>query len=87
MKEPDVADRLRDTLDTLAGGVQPRPDAYERALREWRRRDRRRRLVAVAVAAAVVAAADGVGLWALNHAHSTPPVVFDGPPPAFAPGP
>ena len=31
--------------------------------------------------------ADGVGLWALNHASSDPPVVFDAPPPAVAPGP
>jgi hypothetical protein len=87
VNETDLAERLRDSLGALAGTVRTSPDAYERALREWRRRDRRRRLVAVVIAALVVAGADGVGLWALNQTGSRPPVVFDAPPPAVAPGP
>jgi ferric-dicitrate binding protein FerR (iron transport regulator) len=86
-----VAERLRDSLGAVAGGVRPSPDAYERALGQWRRRERRRRLAGVLLAAVLVAGADGVGLWALNHSASagpsTPagPVVFDGPAPAVAP--
>jgi len=87
LDEADLAERLRDSLGALAGTVRTSPDAYERALLEWRRRDRRRRLVAIIVAAAVIAGADGIGLWALNHAASQPAVVFDAPPPAVAPGP
>jgi hypothetical protein len=83
MNEPSTEDRLRDSLDALAGGVTPRPDAYECALHEWRRRERRRRVIAALLACLLVAGADAVGLWALNSSASSPhPVVFDGPPPA-----
>lgn len=83
--ESEMAERLRDSLGAVAGGVRPSPDAYERALTQWRRRERRRRLAGVLLAAVLVAAADGVGLWALNQSAPAGPVVFDGPPPAVAP--
>jgi hypothetical protein len=80
-----AADRLRQALVAVADGVNPRPDAYQRALAEWRRRERRRRLAGVVLACLVVAGADTVGVWALNRGTRTPPVVFDAPPPAVAP--
>jgi ferric-dicitrate binding protein FerR (iron transport regulator) len=83
--ESEMAERLRDSLGAVAKGVQPSPDAYERALSQWRRRERRRRLIGVLLAAALVAGADGVGIWALNQSASSGPVVFDGPAPAVAP--
>jgi len=85
MTRPDAetAQRLRQALDAVAGGVHTRPDAYQRALAEWRRRERRRRLVGVLLACLLLAAADGVGLWALNHAPPPASVVFDAPPPAL----
>ncbi len=85
MSDNETAQRLREALDAVAGGVQPRPDAYERALAEWRRRERRRRLTAVLLAALLVGGADAVGLWALGRSASHGPVVFDAPPPAVAP--
>ena len=86
MSAPETADRLRQALGAVADGVRARPDAYERALTEWRRRERRRRLVGVVLACLVVGAADVVGVWALNHASPPASVVFDAPPPAIAPG-
>ena len=80
-----MAERLRDSLGAVAEGVRPSPDAYERALHQWRRRERRRRLAGVLLAAVLIAGADGVGLWALNRSAPTGPVVFDGPAPAVAP--
>jgi hypothetical protein len=78
--------RLRQALGALAAGVHTRPDAYERALTEWRRRDRRRRLVALLLACLIFALSDGIGLWALNRSStsggSPGPVVFDAPAPA-----
>jgi hypothetical protein len=85
MSQTETARRLQDALGAAAGGVHPGPDAYQRALREWRRRERRRRLTGVLLAAAVLTGADVVGLWALNHSHPHAPVVFDSPPPAVAP--
>jgi hypothetical protein len=85
MSEQETADRLREALDAVAGGVRPRPDAYERALGEWRRRERRRRATALLLAALLVAGADGVGLWALNRTGGHGSVVFDAPPPAVVP--
>lgn len=82
---PDTAERLRQALGAVADGVQPRPDAYQRALAEWRRRERRRRLVGVILACLAVATADVIGVWALNHRASPASVVFDAPPPAVAP--
>ncbi|MFF2650113.1 hypothetical protein [Streptomyces sp. NPDC058045] len=64
MDDPET--RLRDTLDSLASTVVPSPDTYARARTEWQRRDRRRRLVMLVLAVLIVAAADVVGLWALN---------------------
>ena len=83
--ESEMAERLRDSLGAVADGVRPSPDAYQRALTEWRRRQRRRRLAGVLLAAALVAGADGVGLWVLNQSAPTGPVVFDSPAPAVAP--
>jgi hypothetical protein len=74
--------RLRESLGALAGCVEPAPDAFERAHREWRRRDRRRRLMAFVVAVVVVAGVDVVGLWALESSRSSQPgLVFEGPAP------
>jgi hypothetical protein len=88
-----TAHLLREALGAVAGRVRTSPDAYERALTEWRRRERRRRMVAIAVAAVLVALADVVGLWALNrsasmtpaHQPRPPAVVFGAPAPAVAP--
>jgi hypothetical protein len=85
MNDIETAQRLREALDAVAGGVRTSPDAYERALAEWRRRERRRRITAVLLAAALVAGADGIGLWALNRTGNHGPVVFDAPPPAVVP--
>jgi hypothetical protein len=82
--EAETERRLRQALDAVASGVRTRPDAYERALAEWRRRERRRRLVGLLLACLIFALADGIGLWALNRS-SNPGrqdrVVFDAPPP------
>lgn len=76
-------DRLRAALDTLASGVHPAPDAYGKVRREWRRRERRRRVILAILAAVVFTVADIAGLWALNHAHNQPHVIFnDAPVPA-----
>lgn len=84
--EAETERRLRQALDAVASGVRTRPDAYERALAEWRRRERRRRLAGLLLACLIFALADGIGLWALNHGSTHPglqdPVVFDAPPPA-----
>ena len=85
MNDAETAQRLREALDAVAGGVRTSPDAYERALAEWRRRERRRRAVALLLAALLVAGADVVGLWALNRTGNHGPVVFDAPPPAVVP--
>lgn len=73
----NTEERLRDALDTLAEGVQASPDAYRRARARWRRRERRRRLVLAILAAVVFALADGIGLWALNHARPNAHIIFD----------
>lgn len=86
MSASDLAERLRQALDAAAEGVYPAPDAYQRALAEWRRRERRRRLVALLLACLVFAVSDGVALWALNQGPQSRPVIFDGPPPAVIPG-
>jgi hypothetical protein len=85
MSDGDTAQRLKEALDAVAGTVHTRPDAYDRALREWRRRERRRRLTALVLAATLVAGADAVALWALNRTPEHGSVVFDAPPPAVAP--
>jgi len=79
---PSAEERLRETLDSLAGQVSPSPAAYARAHTEWRRRERRRRTQVIALASVIIAVADALGLWALNSARSGSPVVFDSPAPA-----
>jgi hypothetical protein len=74
-------DRLREALDALATGVTADPDAYRRVSAEWRRRERRRRLVLAILVAVVFAAADAVGLWALNRADPGSHIIFDEPAP------
>ncbi|MGL5808523.1 MAG: hypothetical protein ACRCYQ_01080, partial [Nocardioides sp.] len=73
----DTADRLRAALSAYADEVQTRPDAYHRALAEWRQRDRRRRLIGLALAAALITIADVVGVWALNHSDLDHPTMFE----------
>ena len=85
MSDLETAQRLREALDAVAGEVHTRPDAYERALAEWRRRERRRRVTALLLAGLLVAGADGVGLWMLNRTAGHGSVVFDAPPPAVVP--
>jgi hypothetical protein len=85
MNDTESVERLREALDAMAGRISSSPDAYERALVDWRRRERRRRLVGIGVAALLLAAADGVGLWALNRSAPAAPVVFEAPAPAVAP--
>jgi len=85
MNETESVELLREALDAAAGTVRPSPDAYERALADWRRRQRRRRLVGIVVAAVLLAGADGAGLWALNRSAPASPVVFDAPAPAVPP--
>ena len=85
MSDLETEQRLREALDAVAGGVRTSPDAYERALHEWRRRERRRRVLALLLAALLVAGADVVGLWALNRSSGHGSVVFDAPPPAVVP--
>ena len=85
MSDIETAQRLREALGAVADGVRPSPSAYERALHEWRRRERRRRVLALVLAALLVAGADGVGLWALNRTGDHGSVVFDAPPPAVVP--
>jgi hypothetical protein len=86
MNQTDNVERLREALGAVAGTVRTSPDAYQRALADWRRRERRRRLAGLAVATLLLTAADGVGLWALNRSAPDAPVVFDAPAPAVAPG-
>lgn len=86
MNDSDSVERLREALGAVAGTVRPSPDAYQRALADWRRRERRRRLVGLAVATLLLTAADGAGLWALNRSAPQAPVVFDAPAPVLAPG-
>ena len=77
----DVEARLRDTLQSLAGDVQPSPQAYRRAQAAWRRRERRRRILVVVLASLVIGGADAIGIWALNNGPEHAPIVFDAPAP------
>ena len=70
-------DRLRETLDALAAGIEAAPPAYKQARAEWRRRERRRRLVLAVLIAIVFALADLIGLWALNQTRDHDPIIFD----------
>lgn len=59
-------ERLSDALQTLAGQVEPSAAGYDRARREWQRRERRRRALVAGLAVAVIVAANGAALWALS---------------------
>ncbi len=85
MNDTESVERLRAALGAVADSVRPSPDAYERALLDWRRRERRRRVVGLLVAALLLTGADVLGLWALNHSAVRAPVVFDAPAPAVIP--
>lgn len=85
MNESLQIERLRAALNAAAEEVSPRPDAYERALADWRRREKRRRRVGLIIAAIILIIADIAGLWVLNRQAPEDPVVFDSPPPAVAP--
>jgi hypothetical protein len=77
---------LRDALDALAAEIRPTPGAYRRASAGWRKRERKRRLILAILIAVVFAAADAVGLWALNHSNADTHVIFsDSTPPAHGP--
>jgi hypothetical protein len=70
-------DRLRETLDALAAGIEAEPPAYKKARAGWLRRERRRRLVLAVLIAIVFALADLIGLWALNQTRDHDPIIFD----------
>ena len=73
-------ERLRSALAGLADTVQESPDAYQRARRQWRRRDLRRRALTAAIVLVMVVIACGVGIWALSGASPARHVIFDGDP-------
>ncbi|WP_173158202.1 hypothetical protein [Phytohabitans suffuscus] len=77
MSGRSTEDRLRETLDALAAGIDAAPPAYRKARAEWRRRERRRRLVLAVLIAIVFALADLIGLWALNRTRDHDPIIFD----------
>ncbi|HKS50082.1 MAG TPA: hypothetical protein VJT49_34235 [Amycolatopsis sp.] len=74
----DTEDQLRDAFEAFAAGVHPAPDAYRRARSAWRRSERRRRLILAVVIAVVFSLSVLIGLWVLNRAASTSPVLFTG---------
>lgn len=77
MSGGSTEDRLRETLDALAAGIEPAPPAYKEARAQWRRRERRRRLILALLIAIVFALADLIGLWALNQTRDHDPIIFD----------
>ncbi|MFP8962236.1 hypothetical protein ACLIYP_17015 [Streptomyces nanhaiensis] len=88
---PGTEERLREALETLAGGVHAAPDAYRAARGGWLRRERRRRLVLAVLVTVVFVLAVLAGLWVLNQAPTERRAVFDdvhgGGRPAAAAGP
>lgn len=72
----DTEQRLRDALGALAAEVHPDPDAYRRVMTRWRRRERKRRLIIAILSAVIFAAADAIGLWALNQANPHSHIIF-----------
>lgn len=77
--------RLREALRARADQVSPAPPSYRGASAEWRRRERKRRLILAILAALVFTAADGIALWALNHADTDSHIIFSDPNPAQRP--
>ncbi|MFH8561947.1 hypothetical protein [Streptomyces sp. NPDC017988] len=71
-------EQLRSALAGLANTVHDAPDAYQRAQRQWRRRDMKRRAITVAIVLAVVVVACGIGIWALSGASPGQHVIFNG---------
>lgn len=68
--------RLRDVLTARAALVPPSRAHYGRAHATWKHRERRRRLTLAILAAGIFAAADAVGIWALNHSTPDSHIVF-----------
>lgn len=78
---PVTAERLREAFQAVAADVHvpADPGTYQRTRAGWRRRYQRRRMVLALLAAVVFAAADAVGLWALNNAEEPAGVIFSDP--------
>jgi hypothetical protein len=68
--------RLREALGARAEQVRPVAPAYRRVSAGWRRREHKRRLILAVLAAMIFAAADAIGLWALNQARVDSHVIF-----------
>lgn len=76
---PDAEARLRDALSARAEQVQNEPPGYRQVSAAWTRRERKRRMILAILVAAIFAAADAVGLWALNQANPESHVIFSTP--------
>lgn len=59
--------------------MQSEPPGYRQVSALWKRRERKRRLILALLTAAIFAAADAVGLWALNQANPESHVIFSVP--------
>jgi hypothetical protein len=78
-------EQLRAALHARAAQVSATPPAYGKVSAVWRRRERKRRLILAILAALVFTTADGVALWALNHANTDSHIIFSDPKPAERP--
>lgn len=59
--------------------MQPEAPGYRQVSASWKRRERKRRLILAVLTATIFAAADAVGLWALNQANPESHVIFSVP--------
>jgi hypothetical protein len=67
---------LRDILAPFADEAQRDPEAAQRVVARWKRRERKRKLIIATLIAVVFTTADAVGLWALNHADPAAHIIF-----------